>query len=319
MDWIKNKPVKSVLLLLLLFAFSRPAQALTIDKIVAVVNNEVILQSDVSQVLAAVRAEFKSKGMSAEESGEQFSQIKKNIINQMVEEKLILSEAKRFDIKVKEELIDARINEMKAGLPNPAYFDLLLAEQDITLKQLRSRFYDQEIMKQAVDYFVRAKIKVDPNEIREYYQQYRDNFFTPEEASVKSFLVKVSDFTDQAQALAYAQSALERLKNSEQVDKVTESDLGVVTKGQMLAEVDKAIFSLSEGGFSGVVKTPQGYRIFKLEKKHPRRLLSFLQAQDKIREMLYKERFSQRFKEWLDQLKQEANIQIKEELNAEEK
>ncbi len=87
--------------------------------------------------------------------------------------------------------------------------------------------------------------------------------------------------------------------------------MGFVERGELIEEIDPAIFSLEPGQFSNVIKTEQGYRIFKIEEKEPARPLNFREAQDAIRDVLYAEEFTRSFREWMDELKKDAYISIK--------
>lgn len=307
----------------LILLFTPALLAQTIDRIIAVVNNEIITQSDVNRVVAAIEVDpGKLK--------EKLNEIKENIINQMIEEKLILCEAKRVGIKIDEFIIDEHIEEVKEKFPSEEEFEKALAAQELTLKNLRDRFCDQEIMKKAVEYFVKFEIKVDPIEIRQFYQSHKSQLLRPEKAHLKSILIKVDSEQDKYKALQKAKVALGRLKKGGSFEKISKiysqaanaedgGNLGFVERGQLIKEIDETVFVLEPGEFSDVIKTNQGYRIFKLEEKKPEQPLSFSEAQDEIRQILYNRKFTQAFKKWIDKLKQDAYIVIEKGPSDEER
>lgn len=312
--------IRVILAALLSVLFCVPALlAQTTDRIVAIVNNEVITQSEVDRVLATMEAKLKELYSTPEELQEKMNQLKQNIVSQMVEEKVILGEAKKMGIKIAEEIIDERIKQIKARFTSEEQFEQSLEAQGLTLKDLRDRFRDQEMMKQMVDVFVRSQIKVDPAEIAQFYQERKDEFVQPEQAHVKSILIKVDESGDERQAQAKAKVVLERLKNGDSFEALAqeysqgEVDLGYLEKGQLLQGIDEAIFSLEPGAVTDVIKTPQGFRIFKLEEKKPARPLDLVEAQGLINDILYKEQFAQKFQEWITGLKQKASISLKDE------
>lgn len=296
-----------VLSLGLLFMQSLAAE--TIDRIVAVVNNEVIAQTDVDRVLATIETEYKILYPDPEEFSEKFLQAKENVVNQMLEEKLILCETKKYDIKIDESMIDARIEQIKQTFPSEEAFEWAIEQQGLTLKDLRDRFSAQETMKKAVDYFVRSKIKIDPIEIEKFYQSHKSELMRPQKAHVKSIFIQKDEGQSEYAALQKAKGILERLKNGETFEEL-ERNLGIVQQGQLIKEIDDAIFSLQIGEFSDVIKSPQGYRIFKVDKKEPAEPLDFSESQDIIREFLYREKFVELFREWVGELKQSAYIKI---------
>ncbi|UCB56545.1 MAG: peptidyl-prolyl cis-trans isomerase [Candidatus Omnitrophota bacterium] len=305
----RQNKLQILLILSLGLLFMQPLAAETIDRIVAVVNDEVIAQTDVDRVLATIETEYKIIYTDPEEFSEKFLQAKENVISQMLEEKLILCETKKYDIKIDESVIDARIEQIKQTFPSERDFEWAIEDQGLTLGDLRDRFSAQETMKKAVDYFVRSKIKIDPIEIEKFYQSHKSELKRPEKAHVKSIFIQKDEQQSEYAALQKAKSILERLRNGETFEEL-ERDLGVVQKDQLIEEIDKAIFSLQIGEFSDVIKSPQGYRIFKVDKKEPAEPLDFSESQDIIREFLYKEKFVELFREWVGELKQSAYIKI---------
>ncbi len=313
-----------IFVLSLFFIFSPISSAQTIDKIVAIVNDEVITQSDVNRVLATIEAEYRTVCSRApQELAQKLKQAKENIVKQMVEERLILSVAKRYEIEIGEDRIEARIEQIKEGFPNEEEFERALDIQGLTLKDLGARFSDQEIMKKAVDYFVRSEIKVDPIEIELFFKAHQEDLTHPEMAKVASIFVRVDESCDEYEALQKARMILERLRKSEKFEDLAcaysqganaedGGNLGFVEKGQLIKEIDEAIFSLKPGEFTDVIKTPSGYRIFKVEEKKPKQPLTFAEAQNLIKDILYKKKFTEAFKKWMDELKQDAYISIKE-------
>ena len=310
--------------------FTRPSLAQTIDRIVAIVNDEIITQTDVDRVLATIAAEYRSVYSDPKEYAQKLKQVKKNIINQMVDEKLILSEAKKFDINIEEEVIEDRIEQIKKDFPNEEDFEQALETQDVTLKDLRDRFRNQEIMKKAVDYFVRFEIKIDPIEIKQFYQSHQQEFLHPEEVHVKSIFIRVNESGDEYEAEDMAKMVIERLREGDGFEDLAKSysqgasaedggDLGFIEKGQLIKEIDEVIFSLQPAEFSDVIKVPSGYRIFKIEEKRPQKQLSFSEVQDSIEDILYRKKFAEFFRSWIEELKQNAYIQIKEETFNEKK
>ncbi|MFH1045477.1 MAG: peptidylprolyl isomerase [Candidatus Omnitrophota bacterium] len=294
----------------------------SIDSIVAVVNNEVIAQSDVDRVMSTIEAEYASIYTDPKELAEQLAGIEKNIVNQMIEEKLIISEAKKLEINVEEEVIDSRINQIKADFPNDETFELALEMQGLTLEDLRSRFYDQEIMRKAVDAFVHSQIKTDPSTLQQFYEEHQDEFIQPEKAKVKAIFVKIDEAQDETKAQEIAQMILERLKQGEVFADLSRTysqganaeeggDLGYVEKGKLMKELDEAIFNTNVGGYTGILRTSTGLRIFLVEERTAGKKLTFSEAHDLVKDTVQKREFSTKFREFISRLKENADIVIK--------
>ena len=87
--------------------------------------------------------------------------------------------------------------------------------------------------------------------------------------------------------------------------------MGLVERGQMLAEIDEVIFELEVGEVSGLIKTELGYHIFKVEEKLEPDTQELAEVREEIDEVIFKEKFDQRFGEWMGELKEDAYISIK--------
>ena len=93
----------------------------TVNRVVAVVNEEVITQQDVDQILALVYAQY-VQAYKGDELLAMMEDLKKNVLEQIIDDKLILSRAKELDITVTEEEIDERLAQVKAGFPSEQEF-----------------------------------------------------------------------------------------------------------------------------------------------------------------------------------------------------
>lgn len=296
--------------------------ALTIDRIVAIVNNEVITQVDLNRAEATIRAEYMGIYPDPQEFAQKLAIARKNIISQMIEEKLILSEAKRYEIEVEPAEIQARLDKIKTSFSSEEEFEQILEDEGLTLKDLRERFNEQEVMMKAVDYFVRAEIKIDPEQLQQYYQAHQSELARPEKVHLRCILIKCERPEDEYEALHKARRVYERLKSGDDFEELVKGyseganveeggDLGWIEKGQLIEAIDQTIFSLGVGEFTDVLKTPSGYRIFKVEEIEPKQPLTFSQAQDVIRQILYEQKFTEKFRAWIEKLKQDADIEIK--------
>ena len=89
--------------------------------------------------------------------------------------------------------------------------------------------------------------------------------------------------------------------------------LGSFERGELPQEFEKVVFSLKAGGFSGIVRSHQGYHIFMAEEKIPRHAQKFYEVQAGIFEKLVSEKETAAMDAYLDELLQSASIQIYDE------
>ena len=87
--------------------------------------------------------------------------------------------------------------------------------------------------------------------------------------------------------------------------------MGFIDRGYMAKEIDEALFSLTPQELSQPVKTKVGYYIFRIEAKEPQTVASLKEAEIKIKSILFVQKFNERFKNWIIELKEGAYISIK--------
>ncbi|MFH1244888.1 MAG: SurA N-terminal domain-containing protein, partial [Candidatus Omnitrophota bacterium] len=289
-SFLWRRGIISVFVCMVMFIFLvQPVFARTIDKIIAVVNDEVITQSDLDRAIGAIETELKSSDGQAKDAEEKLKEAKANIVDRMIEEKLILSEAKKQDFKLDEQEIEKRLKTIKDKFANEEEFEQALIQGGLTLKHLKDRIRNQELMKKAIDYFVRAEIKINPIEIETFYLVHQNDFVQPAAVKLKSIFIQTDDTISKEGAMKKAEEVLEKLKlawtaepgrhsalftdlarqYSEASNAAEGGDIGFVEQGQSAQDIEKIIFELKVGEFSGIVETPAGLRIFMAEAKRP--------------------------------------------------
>jgi parvulin-like peptidyl-prolyl isomerase len=314
---------KFTLFLILVFVISfRLGAAETINKFVAVVNDEVITQQDVDQLLAVLYAQF-SQQYRGDELLKKMEEVRKDILNQIIEDKLILSRAKELGIKVTESEINERLEYIKKGFPSEEEFYKTLETQGITVANLKDRYRDQIMMKNLVDYEVKSRISVLPSEISEYYKKHRDEFRQGDKYKLKNILIKASDDVSLELAKVETDKIYTRLTEegadfnelaklySQGPNAEQGGDMGYIEHGQMLEVLDKVIFGLKIGEISKPVKSELGYHIFKVEDIKYGKQLSLEEVQKDIQMLLFQNKFKVKIDEWLAELKKKAYISIK--------
>jgi len=293
----------------------------TLDKVIVVVNGETITQSELDMAYSGLSDKLEKK-FKGEELAGKMEEAKQNILNRMVEEKLILSEAKRLKVEATDAQIDDKLKEVKSTFESDEKFDEALKEEGVSLDELEQRYADQIIVANLADIEVRKKIIISPSEVSGYYDTHKEDFKEPEQVRVKNILIKPDDNLTDAHARELAEKTLGFLKAGEDFGELAlkyskgpnadrGGDLGFVKKGQMLKEIDDAIFNLKAGEFSEAIKTQLGYHIFKVEEKIPEGIQEFSKVKDQIESRLFFEKGKERYAEWIKALKKNAYISFR--------
>lgn len=285
------------------FCSCEQAFAQKMDRIAAIVNGDVITEDEV--------AVFTKMTQMAEEAGlpaDDPKKLRRELLERMIEDRLILQDARDMGLKPDEKMIEDRIKEIKLRSGSELAFEMALKAQGVSLAELRRKFGNQFLIYMAIQGKVRSRVQVSPREVTDYYESHQDEFFAPESVAVRSIFV-----TDKAK-LAQVSEQLKEGRDFTDVfkDFSEKSDLGVVGRGQLKKELEDVLFSLEPGVVSRPVAAGEGHYIFLVQEKLPASKKSLDEVKDGIMAMLEAQKTEKMLKEWLVALKEKAYISIRE-------
>ncbi|MBI3991387.1 MAG: SurA N-terminal domain-containing protein [Candidatus Omnitrophica bacterium] len=310
--------VKNLVLIFISIWFTIHSTALTetADKILAIVDDDVITQSEIEQVITPLREEFKDK-LSEEELTAKLSDARAHALNRMIEDKLLLHAAKKSGITVRNDEVNEKIKEVRNSFASTEEFEMALERQGYSLAALEKRYREQILTGKFVRLEIGAGITVTPAEAVDYYKQHPDEFNAPEEIKVKQIVLRKKEGEDAddkiQQSLKEITSLLEEGNNFDEVKaRFSEGkDPGWVKRGELSGEIEDVIFNLAPGAHSAPLQVGSTFRIFKVEEKHDARRLEFSEAQSKIESILRTKKFEEKVKSWIGKEKETAYISVK--------
>lgn len=297
------------------------AQAEFSEKILAVVNGEAITQTDVDEILTPIYSQYKNT-YAGEDLKKKLELAKTDILNQLIEDKLILQEAKKQNLAVEEKEVAGLINELKNNFQSEEEFANTLKSQNITIYNLKKRYQEQLLIKKMVEKEVLSKIIISPTEVAEFYDQNKKNMKLPAQVRLRDIFIKISETDKPEEILKKVNSIYEQLKKGtefmELVEKYSEDEnvveageMGYLKQGTMVKEIEEAVFKLNAGEFTPPVKTAKGYYIFKLEDKKETSIPPLSDVQDEIRKQIFQEKSKTIFIEWIKKLKESAFVEVR--------
>ena len=321
---------KLILLPLLVLSLSLPfahaAEQELLDRMVAVVNDEVITQAELDTFLRPVYQQY-SKEYSGEELLKVMNDVRQKILSQMIEDKLVYQEAVAQGIEVKDEEIEKEFQDFKAKMEKPEELDQMLEQEGLTMKSLRERLKKQAMVRQLQDREIRSKVVVSPTEVEAFFKNNPEKFKTKERVRVRSLTIKKSEesrskgITDEKakQKIELMEQKIKLYRDFDQIVRDYSEDSlakqeGVgdwIERGAMIESVDDVIFKTPVGQLTGIVETPVGYHIFRIEAKEPEKNRSFDEVKDQISGYLFQQESNERFKTWMEEIKKAAYISIK--------
>ncbi len=316
--------IRPIVLLLVLFLWMPKGHSEIIERVVAVVNNDVVTQSELDDLIRPVFEQYRTV-YQGQEFAEKMTEARRKLLNQLIEDKLVYQEAQEKGVVVSEGEIDGRIIDFKKRFKNPQDFQRILSAQGMSLKKLREK-YRQQIAVRKLNYFeVRNKVLVSPKEVREYYEENEGFFVRDEQVRISGITIrKAKEFRDKVDedAKFKAEQILSNIQNGADFGKVAEAqsedyqasnggDMGFVGRGELAPTIDEVIFALKPQQLSQVIETEVGYHIFRVEERSEKEKKTLEDVRKDIRGILYRKKAGERFDEWLKELKAKAYISIR--------
>lgn len=292
-----------------------------VDKIAIIVNNEIITQQEIDRMLIPVYEQYRAM-YHGDELTKKLEEARQKIIEQLIDDKLILAEARRQNIEVEEKEVDIRVEEAARRFGSKEKFDEVLKGQRLTIREVRTRYREQLMMRRLIDQRIGSGITITPVEISAYYNKHINEFAQPEGLKLRNILIKVKEGPGSEKESGLAGEISATLKGGGDFAELAKTYsegpgaedgglMGYVKRGDLLPEIEKVVFALSEGEVSDVIQTGVGYHIFKVEEKMEPRNLSITEARRDIEDAIYQEKIKEKVSGWLSGLKKNAYIAFK--------
>ncbi|MCS7229440.1 MAG: peptidylprolyl isomerase [Candidatus Kryptonium sp.] len=276
------------ILFLLAFLNIALAQQRVLDRIVAIVGNEIILESDLNYqtYIFAIQNNLRPDDPN----------LKRYVLQEMINDKLVLTKAIEDTIVVSDDEVERQIEAQIQALVRQYGSEKRLEEiYGMPIGRIKREIRDDVKKRLMIEKLKQQKfgtLTVSGYEVEQFYNTYKDSLpEVPESVELYHIMMipKPVDSVDQA-VYRKAKAILDSIRNGGNFeyfartyseDRATASDggdLGWVRRGLFVKEFEEAVFRLQEGQISDVVRTPFGYHIIQLierrgEQVHPRHIL----------------------------------------------
>jgi peptidyl-prolyl cis-trans isomerase SurA len=306
-----------VLLLLILatsLLFPEGVYGRIVDRVLATVGGEAITFADY-QKFVGIEGDTESNG-----------RVEQDMLKKMIEEKIILQEAKRKGVEASDADVDRAIEQVRQEY-SLSFDDLqkTLQEEGATLAAYRTITREGIVTSRLIDAEVDAKVVVGDQEIEEYYRANQKEFVSsPETVDVKAIFLRlredasVTEITDLKLKSLRIASLLQEGENfdgllyeySDEPLKSNEGILGHFAKGALVPPLDSAAFTLREGETSSPVWVSEGAYILQLVRRNSEQYKKLVEVKDEIRHRLHEQKREKIFNDWLRTLWEKSFVTI---------
>lgn len=278
------------------------------DKVIAVVNNEVITQKDLTDFLNFISLQY-SRQFQGKALEEKVNSMKLDLLQRLIEDRLILHQAKLEKITYDSSRVKDKIEEIKKRYHSESDFEVDLAKQGLVRADLENKISEQMLMYNLIERKVRSKVIIRPDEVTSFYAVNKAQLLKPEERILTLFILPDEAI---AKTVSYQLRLGAKLEDLATKYAFTTDKLSASAGQQLRPEIEATVFKLGIGEVSNPVKIDAQYFIFKLDDILGSQQLSLVQAQDKIQAYLMEKKMQEELSKWLDELKKQSYIKILE-------
>jgi peptidyl-prolyl cis-trans isomerase SurA len=296
-----------------------------LDRIVAVVNEDIILLSELRERMAPFAQRIRQQGFDLDQERQMLFKVRGEMLDRLVDEKLTDQEIKRNGIQVEETEIDNTIERIKAA--NSFTDEDLrgyLEREQMTIEQYRNQIREQILRTRLVNYEVKSKIVITEAEIRAYYDSHPELYGGEIRYHLRNILKRVPEFSTDAEKAA-VQQQMQQIRSQIQSGEAfadlarTDSqspsaadggDIGEFGKASLSPQIQAALDGLTPGQTTEVLDTDQGFQLFYVEAINRTEGKPLESVKEEIHEKLFSEVVDKKFLSWLEDLRSGSYIKI---------
>jgi peptidyl-prolyl cis-trans isomerase SurA len=316
---------------ILLFSFciyAEKSYTEPVERIVAIVNEDIITQSDMSKFAERLKSGSLNDDLLISDESTRQATLKdpEKALNKMIDAKLLDSEVRRQNLGVPMERVEQEIRSIAKhnGISRDELKAALL-ERGVDFAEyqdfIKTGLERQGLIKNAIA----SKIKISEDDVIADYLATQGNLNTQSFEYTLAHILFLADTKGGAAAIAKAKDRAilvhQKLRDGASFEKVASESsedpnfengglLGTFKTGELNKELAHAIENLETDEFSGLVRVRSGFEIVRVIKKQMIPDPKLEKEKEKIRSKLYEQAYKKQLQSWLEQLKQEAFIRI---------
>lgn len=304
---------------------ANPAHAVLIDAIVATVDTEVILYSD---LLTEVRGELNGLRESTNSEAEfdrRSNELLRGALEQAIEAKILYREARLLGVEIPDEDVEERVASLRKLFDTNEAFMRELESAGETLPDFRTRVR-KRIMAQRMSYSklraLEAEEVVSESDILQYYQDHPERYSQPERVNVRQIFLRARLNTPERDA---ARTRMNQLRNelfagadfttlakehSQAPGREQGGVIGWQRKGDLIEVLETAAFSLELGEVSEVLESRGGLHLLRVDEREESGTESFETVRAAIEPVLRAKAAQTRYNKWLADLRKRSQVRV---------
>jgi peptidyl-prolyl cis-trans isomerase SurA len=298
----------------------------TVEQIVARVNNSIITMSDYQKELDGLPQEVQQdcQGCLPDKVQSELRERQKNLLRDMIDQQLLIERAKDMDISVETDLVK-RLDEVRKDNNLATLDDLQKAVEGQGLNwddyktQLRDGLLTQEVIRREVG----GRMDIGTDEVKKYYDSHKQEFVRPEEVDLSDILLSTEGKSPEETASVHtrAEDIRNRVARGEDFAEIAKrysegptaqqgGELGVYERGQLDPQIEAAVFKMEKGQITDVIQTKAGFDILRVNDHFDAGLQPLDKVDGEISNRLYQQKMQPALRDYLAQLREESYVTV---------
>src|SRR5262245_46720060 len=289
-----KKIMRNVFFVLILALAAPIYAANVVEEIVARVGNEIITKSDLEHEQQRLYDEL-SRRYQGTELEDQFGQQKKQLLEFIINQKLLEQRAAELHLNVDDD-VNAAIKRLReeSNIPNDAALEEALKQEGSTVKELRDDFRRRIIQQRILWNYVQGKVNITEDEIKNYYEQHKSEFMTEPKSKIRRYTIQ-DEATPKDELKTEADNIVAELRTGKEISadafphfKI--DDPTEYTKEDIDPKIASVLDATKVGEYSDPLEITSGYLILKVEERKEPELIAMEEARSKIYNQLLQSR-----------------------------
>lgn len=297
-----------------------------VDRVVAVVNDAIIMNSELDTRMAPLRAEIQQI-TDPKERTRRTAKMTSQVLSEMVNDELIVQAAVESKIDVEPGEVNSAIDEIKReNKLDDAALSQVLAQQGYTMASYKADLRKQILRLRATNQLVRPRVNVTPEDIRARYDQMQRRSEAVSSVRLAHMLFKLPERPSEQQLAAAkdrAAKAIARVRGGEAFAAVTADvsedegtkasggELGWFERGSITPEWESVVFAMEKDDLRGPISGPQGLHVFTVLEVKRSDLKTFDELKDQLKAELTRRETEKQTKLWVEELRKKAYVDLK--------
>jgi len=291
-----------------------------VEKIVARVNDRLITASEFEKRFAVF--------ITSPQAGNNPVEARKKMLSEMIDEKLLEERAKELSVAATDEEVETAVERVKRqyNLATDAEFDNALKSSNMTREDLKRQMRNTITLQKVVGRDISSKLDLSDDALRLEYERRKDQLYkVPEQAQVGEIVIRFDSKDPESRSHAAARIEEARAKiasgtpfadiakeYSEGNARERGGALGSVSKGELVAALDAAVFADPPQEYPPPVLLPSSMHLFHVTDRKAAGYRPFAEVKDDLRGKIGDDLYDKRYGEYIQKLRRDAFIKIYE-------